>query len=52
MLKETADGHLEGMEHVTLISMVGFGLAAWMMFKIEKVVEKRSPMPPIEADII
>jgi len=52
MLKGTADGRLAGMDKVTLIAMAGFGLSVWMMFKIEKVIDKRPSIPPIETGLL
>jgi len=52
LLKGTVDSRLAGMDKVTLMAMAGFGLSVWLMFKIEKVVEKRAPMPPIKADLL
>jgi len=48
LLKETADGRLAGMDHATLIAMASFGLSLWMMFRIEKIMEKHKPIAPVE----
>jgi predicted MFS family arabinose efflux permease len=48
LLVETPDGRLSGMDHVTLIAIVGFALSMWMMLWVEKIMEHHKPVEPIE----